>query len=244
VITAIACVRNEADVIGATVNHLLHHGIDRLLIYDHGSTDDTSAILENLRIISGLNAIRLFRNDEPNFHQAKLTNELANIARAEGATWILPFDADEWWIPKSAGSIREALLAFSEPTIVVAKVFQHRDWNTRAAEAQHLPKMVMTAQPCHIVQGSHLVLSHPGKKIANVLEVRELQFRSEDHYVEKMRERLATLRPDSPDGENVHYKAVRGMNETELRSEYRRGWSRPTVVSPIPSLFEPKERTR
>ena len=42
---AVTMVRNEADIIGTTVRHLLAQDVDGILVADNGCTDDTRAIL-------------------------------------------------------------------------------------------------------------------------------------------------------------------------------------------------------
>ena len=44
----VACVKNEEDIIEAFVRHNLVY-LDRLLVLDHGSTDDTPSILKALQ---------------------------------------------------------------------------------------------------------------------------------------------------------------------------------------------------
>ena len=44
----ISVVRNEADVIGATIRHHFNEGFDFLLVADNDSTDGTPALLEGM----------------------------------------------------------------------------------------------------------------------------------------------------------------------------------------------------
>lgn len=160
----------------------------------------------------------------------------------------MPFDADEWWVPtlaaRGAGheTIASVLATLTHPTVVSADVFQHRSWDARFTNPQELPKVAFSAQPhCRIVTGDHAVTGHPGRVRHGLLEVRELQFRSEDHYVAKMQARVATLRPNSPRGENDHYKRVTKFTEAELRADYYAWYcNRPTAIDPIPSEWRPQ----
>ena len=84
---------NEQDTIDAVVRHMLDE-CDEVIVADNASTDNTRAILE------AINDPRLHIEDEPSFgyEQQRTTNRLADRAREEfRATWVIPFDMDEWW---------------------------------------------------------------------------------------------------------------------------------------------------
>lgn len=100
-IWGVAMVRDEVDVIGATLDHLLDQGVDRLLVADNRSIDGTRELLEQRsrddeRIVVGADPI------VPYYQSEKMT-WLAHRAWRAGADWVIPFDADEWWFAESAG---------------------------------------------------------------------------------------------------------------------------------------------
>ena len=101
----VSMVRNEADIIGTTVLHHLSLGLDRILVLDNGSTDGTGEILRNLAEED--ERVRYISDDSP-FKQAEITTRLVRRARREGADWVLPFDADEFWWAEGGG-FREIL---------------------------------------------------------------------------------------------------------------------------------------
>ena len=95
----VAMVRDELDVIGATLDHLLRQGTDRILVVDNGSIDGTRELLhqrarEDERILVGNDPV------VPYYQSEKMT-WLAHRAWRAGADWVIPFDADEWWFAGS-----------------------------------------------------------------------------------------------------------------------------------------------
>ncbi|HEY3174049.1 MAG TPA: glycosyltransferase [Thermoanaerobaculia bacterium] len=123
-IFGISIVRNEADILRINVLHHLALGIDRFLIVDNGSSDGTDRVLREL---GADRRIRWTRDDGP-YRQSEITTELAREAVREGARWVLPIDADEFWWA-SGGDLRR-LLDDSEAGALRAQVLnfvQRRD---------------------------------------------------------------------------------------------------------------------
>lgn len=102
----ISAVRNEADIIGLAVLHHLRLGLDRILVMDNGSTDGTGEILQ--RIAGADPRLRWFCDDRA-FDQAGMATELAREAQRQGADWVVPFDADEFWWAAEGASFRDVL---------------------------------------------------------------------------------------------------------------------------------------
>jgi hypothetical protein len=94
----IAMVRDEVDIIGLTVQHLLDQGLDHVLVVDNRSRDATPRILAELSARDP--RLHVGRDDEPRYYQAEKMSYLAHIARQRGARWVVPFDADEFWFAK------------------------------------------------------------------------------------------------------------------------------------------------
>jgi hypothetical protein len=92
-IVGISMVRDEADIVRISVLHHLSLGLAEILVLDNGSSDGTEGVLVEL---ARRHPVRWTR-DASGYRQAELVTGLAREAHRRGATWILPFDADELW---------------------------------------------------------------------------------------------------------------------------------------------------
>ena len=92
-IFGVSVVRDEADIIGTTIRYHLALGLDRILVIDNGSSDGTDEVLQEL---AKDQRVQWTREEGP-CCQAEMTTQLAREACAAGASWIVPFDADEFW---------------------------------------------------------------------------------------------------------------------------------------------------
>lgn len=107
-IVAIACARNEADIVEVFVRHTLGFA-DRVVIVDHGSTDSTPAILELLQK-EGLPVEVRKLGCIAQMQAETLTAVVRDVVASGPAEWIVPLDVDEFLVP-AAGDVRSAILA-------------------------------------------------------------------------------------------------------------------------------------
>ena len=89
----VLCVRDAADVVGPVLRNTLALGVERVIVLDNGSTDGTTKVLEQL---ARRHPIDWSPHEGP-FAQAEIVSGLIARAGAEGADWVLPLDADEFW---------------------------------------------------------------------------------------------------------------------------------------------------
>lgn len=87
-------IRNEADIVRLNIFYHLSLGVDRMLVVDNGSTDGTDTMLK--QISENDPRVRWSRDDGP-FLPSRVMTELAREAFRDGADWVVPVDADEFW---------------------------------------------------------------------------------------------------------------------------------------------------
>jgi hypothetical protein len=98
-------VGDEADVIRQNLDYHLAQGVDLAIVMENESTDGTAEILGEY---AERGTVRLIRRTG-HYDQGPWVTELARMAvEEEGADWVIPNDADEFWWPRS-GTLKEEL---------------------------------------------------------------------------------------------------------------------------------------
>jgi glycosyltransferase involved in cell wall biosynthesis len=211
----VSMVKDEADVIAGTLAHMADE-VDHLIVADNGSTDGTREILAELEDCLPLTVLD---DPDPAYHQSEKMSALASAAADDGATWIVPFDADELWVWRG-GRIRDELDG-CRANVVLADVFDHRPtaidpedpdpfrsiiW--REQKPLGLPKVAFRWEPGAVIhQGNHGV-SLPSKiQTYAGLEVRHFPYRSAEQFVRKARNGAAAYRAtDLPPHVGAHWR--------------------------------------
>lgn len=195
---AVTVVRDEQDVIGLTLRHMLDEGVDGILVCDQGSVDLTRDIVDSFRD-EGV----LLSRASTGFNQGAMLTNLARAAHANvEPDWIIPFDADEWWY-SDVGTIKEAL-EFTEraqtgSNLQLVPFYNHYPTGEDPTEGnafERLPwrwsnphghkKACRSHADIRIGQGSHEIFHpRPLEDIA-VLKIHHFPWRSLEHYRRKV----------------------------------------------------------
>lgn len=157
---------------------------------------------------------------------------------ASDADWIIPFDADEFWVPTPGyGATIRDVLEDVPPNIthIYAAMYLHLDKTRRLPEPKPLGKVAMRpADDLVIHWGSHHC-NRAGEALHGVLQVREVQYRDWDHYLAKVEKaRQLHTQPhmvNSPHG--VHMERLIHLTETQLWERWQEHLAQPTIEDPI-----------
>lgn len=229
---AICAVRNEADIFGDTLRHMLNQNVDSILIADGMSTDGTRDIIERLGYDTG--RIAMVDDPHPIFRQAHVMNGLAAVWSKPG-DWVIPFDADEYISAQSGRPLADELRTLDPAySVVYAPMYEYVDRDHRLPDAKPLPKVAYRWRPDRrLTMGQHSVNGAGPYARADVMVVREIQFRSREHFKRKVRERLASLEPGLPAGAAQHYTELAHLSDAELDARWDQLAARPTIWDPI-----------
>ncbi len=243
---AVTMVKNEQDIIATTITHLLDQGVERVVVADNLSTDDTPDILRELGRSAPVTVVtdRLVSYDQ----EYKMT-VLARLAARHGASWILPFDADEIWRAPGHRDLA-SFFASSGADVVRAVVYDHvpspdddpdeadpvRRLGHRCVEPSRWSKVAFRAFPlAQLSLGNHHV-RRPGHR-GTGLEIRHFPVRSRQQYAGKMRTGAVAMAA-SHYGEwgGRHWRAIGVLDDAGVAEAFDR-WvaeAQPVVFDPVP----------
>lgn len=209
-VVAVTMVRDEEDVIRSTVAHMLDE-VDAVVVADNLSTDRTREILDDLALDHG-DRLEIVDDLDPAYEQSRKMTGLAHLAAEEfGATWVVPFDADEWWYTPHADRIADVLATVpARWHVAPAELFDHvatgldpdepdpvRRIGWRRRTPAPLPKVAARYRPDLVIEqgnhGAHYEEFTPAP-FDPVLVVRHYPYRSLEQFVRKVRNGSAAYR--------------------------------------------------
>lgn len=236
---AILLVRDEIDVLPHTLSHLYAQGLDGILVADNNSHDGTR---EYLNDEARAKRITLLYDDEFAWYQMAKMSRLANLAHEQGADWILPNDADEWFRVTDGRTLGTYLRSRTEP-VIAAPIYNYfatglDDTNERnpfrrlawRRPPSNIPKVAFRWQAnTKLADGNHALLRDDDSPIVYnfaELEMRHLCHRSEQHFVDvniSGGKALAATHYDESRGGHwrIYYKHYLENGEQGLRDWWR-----------------------
>ena len=195
----VSMVRNEADLIRLNVLYHLASGIDRMLVVDNGSTDGTDEILQQLSLQHA--EVRWSRDDGP-FLPSRVMTKLAREAFEEGADWVVPVDADEFWHARG-GDLRRVL----ENEEVGVLRAQAVNFIQRRSQRESSPDALI-----YMTRRTELPVGPPGHA-QSLVESREIAF------VEKAYPQKCICRPTAEVEIETGHHSISGADGPRMRTE-------------------------
>lgn len=225
----ICMARDEAEIIGYTVAHMLTQ-VDHVIVADNLSADKTA------KVAASAGAWVLEDND-PAYRQSEKMTHLASVAADSlHATWIVPFDADEFWYSPE-GRLGTALDSLAPQWLTAtATLYDHvptavdgtdphpaRRITWRRDYPGALPKVACRWRDDLVINmGNHSATYQGGTTTyPNLVELRHFQYRSAEHMIRKVRNGVAALRaaPEIPPEMGQHWRDYAGILESENGEE-------------------------
>jgi glycosyltransferase involved in cell wall biosynthesis len=239
---AIAMVKDEADIIGYTIDHLLEEGVDRIIVADNLSTDETRSILH------GYADVHIIDDDVFGYYQSRKMTALARMAYAAGADWVLPFDADELILPPKPERLAGWFAACPADVGIVA--IQGLDYLPRRDDDQDEPnpfrrlryrrdrpqtlaKVAFRAHPDALLDmGNHDVRNVPGRRIGGLM-LRHCQYRSLEQMTRKLRNGAAVYADtDIHEHHGTHWRVGSTLTDDDFAAQWERLLDEPGLWAP------------
>lgn len=194
-------VKDEADILPHSLRHLATQ-VTHVYLIDNMSTDSTPMIAANLA--KELGNISIHQDTEVAYTQSAKLSHWAEVARKDGARFVLSCDADEIWrAPNNApltayldlldrnsgGDVFEATLHDHVVTSCddqTGNFIQDTHWRRR--DPLPLPKVICRALPGLVIGMGNHDARYPGRHIQRGTEITVCHFpyRSVDQFVRKV----------------------------------------------------------
>lgn len=240
-------VKDEADILPTIIRHLLAEGVERFVITDNGSTDGTVEHLEDF-IANGV-PITVTHDHEPGFYQSLRMTEMAHRAGRQGASFVIPFDADELWY-SPYGRLCDVLTDRVAPVQWVEGYYHVPHTDDAATESDPVRRMQhrRVGRDCpqskvcfryrkdaRLEMGQHEVFMG-GARGEGLIAFREFQYRSFDHFVRKVRngKKAYDAAPEIGTHCGIHWRRLGAMSDAELVAEWEQYLKTPTEYDPAP----------
>ena len=246
---AVSVVRDEIDIIGATVDHLLNQGVDHLLVADHCSIDGTrEALLERSTQDPRIHVVL---DDQTGHFQKEKISRLTRAAWRAGASWVIPFDADELWFARD-NTLRDFLQG-CHGDIVTARTINAVPVETGPissssefilADTEAASKVAVRAHPLVLIGPGNHGAARVGEATTGLF-IAHLPYRNVEQVARKYRNGAQALEAaGAADFEGWHWRVGAGMSAPEIAAV----WARMRRGDPVTELgwggANPKARAR
>lgn len=231
-VAAIMMVRDEIDVISATLDHLLSQ-LHRVYVLDNRSTDGTSEVLHEYR---RRGHVEVIPDPVVAYQQSAKMTQLARRAMLDGYEWVVPVDADEIWIAPGTTIARFLSRQGRDVQIVEAALYDHvptaRDTDELVPQLRIGWRMPNAGQLPKVACRTHKHLEiHPGNHGAGYgrlralavggLEVHHFTWRSEQQYLRKIRNGIEAYETVTRQDIGVHWRMFAGADDDQIREHFR-----------------------
>lgn len=255
-VVAIMMVKDEGDILEYTLQHLAGQ-VDEVRVYDNGSSDALPHWNDGF-------GVKFYQDEDPAYYQSRKMSTWAQQAYRDGATWVIPCDADEYWYATDGRTIRDYLAGIPpDLQILQAKLYNHLPtaldnpdepnpflrlgWRQR----QHapLPKVAVRARPDLIIEAGNHSATTSGSALTQPggLVVRHFSWRDADQYLRKIRNgEKAYAATDLPEGTGAHWRMWENIPDEAILEHFDRWFhvkhpdeDSSLMYDPIPSEWFP-----
>lgn len=237
-VAGIMMVRDEADIIERSIEHARSQ-VDWLIVCDNRSTDGTREILEASDAVSELEF-----DEEIGYYQSEKMTRLAQLALAEGHSWVVPMDADELWsVEGGVMSVADLLRPMGpDVQIVTANLYDYLppcaglggrhpfDAITRRRTVPGaLPKVAARLHEDLVIEMGNHSANYGGSRTLKVpgLMIRHFTWRSPEQYLRKIVNGMEAYRhTDLPFAYGQHWRMHEGASDEEIVAHFHRWFCR------------------
>lgn len=237
-VAALMMVRDEADIIEATIRHLFEN-VDRVYVLDNNSRDGTREILEALTDEGWLT---ILDDPEVGYWQERKMTDLARHAMNDGHTWAVPVDADEFWQAPDGVTLKAFLLGVA-PNVQIVRAalfnyvptsqdpdyattpFERIGWRQPEPQQKKFGKVAVRLHDTLVIKPGNHAAEYGIRVHAFTMDgliVRHFPWRTEDQYVRKIRNGIEAMNATDLDRATcAHWRAWADYSDDDIRRHFR-----------------------
>ena len=242
-IWAVTMVRNEEHRIAGSVRQLLDGGVDCVVVADNLSSDGTGDVLADLMHD---HPVIMVKDGEQAHYQGQKMSLLARAVSRCGASWIVPFDADELWYGIGEPLAQRLRSVTGDAASAPMYDFLPAPGDVDTTDPYHdlarrtlRPVTSKTAFRAHllatIASGNHYAL-HPARVDRGALAIRHYPFLGFEHFIEKALQGATALgATDLPENIGAHWREWAAASDADRVALWNDLVGRDTCIDPLPT---------